>query len=925
MRFHRLFVIAAASAIVLLSPLHASAQCALFDSPARCAQDKLETEMIMEEARRAGEIRAETINAIVAARAQFWATYPDKPGADKARHDFAYWLWVKDFHYLRTNLQAPVQRDQRTQRQTSTDSANALDRLFGGGVLIDDGIRQAARPEFEEWVNAVRKKLFEHLPKNSTDAAFMQGILSTWIGEEFRNALASAKKEYEAYLIARDWWEFDHVNRAPAGYDTPATYGVYLYARWDHRTPAEAAANYKKMSELLGVPRVEAAAKRVLDAPKAADGNLVVTVSPYKKGPGGDNMIDYEKPIPEGVIGVYADPLTAMEVLATQDDDRRYLLFMLQRHSPDRRKVDPASKWTFADTAYKRLVLAFGEQQVLAAAHAVRLAPKRLSSGGVMTVKELGVKRTEPIETFEDLIASKDSRGYVKDALIFAKDLDTAAAVDSAYKTYVAGKNEQALLDAAHRRGLEKSQLTEKGELALIEAEMTAPGTAPTVATKAGPASPSTSLGAGPQIDSPQYLAWKRFAPGASATYVDRGIGQRMVGGPLTAGLPGIRSRWLMRSITPERVDLYLTEIAYDPPPASTPHPPRDTEFAYPSQIDGASSARTAAVRGTPIQSGNETLTVAGKPIATRWQALQAPVARADCGPAITTTWTSDEVPGGLVREVRDETCRDPRTNVNGAILRSIREKLLESFQASGPVDGVHPIQPVPGIAAILPVPVPATLPGQSASAVPAPAQPAPVDKRVFDRNMGVVPPAPASASATATKAAPPATVSGATAPSTVPAGTTITVMVSGWINSATNHPGDNAIATVAQPVVVNGATLIPVGSIATVQLAQGSDGLTVKLVGVNISRQMAVAVSSSQVAADAQNAASDAALQQAIAAAGPNGAALRQVLEARQVVVSGTRVNVPPGSRLTFTLAAPIDIASAVPATAPVRPGLRR
>src|SRR4029079_8521777 len=161
-----------------------------------------------------------------------------------------------------------------------------------------------------------------------------------------------------------------------------ATYGVYLYARWDHRTPAEAAANYKKMSEMLGVQRVETAAKRVLDSPMAADGNLVVTVSPYKKGPGGDTMIDYEKAIPEGVIGVYADRLTAMEVLATQDDDRRSLLFMLQRHSPDRRKVDPASKWNFADAAYKRLVLAFGEQQVLAAAHAVRLAPKRLSPGG---------------------------------------------------------------------------------------------------------------------------------------------------------------------------------------------------------------------------------------------------------------------------------------------------------------------------------------------------------------------------------------------------------------------------------------------------------------------------------------------------------------------------------------------------------------
>jgi hypothetical protein len=160
-----------------------------------------------------------------------------------------------------------------------------------------------------------------------------------------------------------------------------------------------------------------------------------------------------------------------------------------------------------------------------------------------------------------------------------------------------------------------------------------------------------------------------------------------------------------------------------------------------------------------------------------------------------------------------------------------------------------------------------------------------------------------------------------------VPDSTTITVMVSGWLNSSTNHPGDTVVATVVQPVVVNGAALIPVGSLATVQLAQASDGLTVKLVAVNIGRQAAVAVSSSQVAADAQNAASDAALQQAIAAAGPNGAALQQVLAARQVVLSGARINVPPGTRLTFTLGAPIAIENAAPATVgrPTRPGLRR
>jgi len=148
--------------------------------------------------------------------------------------------------------------------------------------------------------------------------------------------------------------------------------------------------------------------------------------------------------------------------------------------------------------------------------------------------------------------------------------------------------------------------------------------------------------------------------------------------------------------------------------------------------------------------------------------------------------------------------------------------------------------------------------------------------------------------------------------------------MMSGWLNSSTNRVGDNAVATIVQPIVANGATIIPVGSIATVQLAQSNDGLTVKLVAIALGRQQAVAVSSSQVAADPQTAASDAAIQQAIAAAGPNGAALQQAMLARQVVLSGARVNVPPGTRLTFTLAAPIDIGNAAPAAAPTRPPRR-
>jgi len=49
--------------------------------------------------------------------------------------------------------------------------------------------------------------------------------------------------------------------------------------------------------------------------------------------------------------------------------------------------------------------------------------------------------------------------------------------------------------------------------------------------------------------------------------------------------------------------------------------------------------------------------------------------------------------------------------------------------------------------------------------------------------------------------------------------------------------------------------------------------------------------------------------MEQAIASAGPRADRLRSRLEAQEVVVTGSRVNVPSGTRLTFTLSDPIPL----------------
>jgi hypothetical protein len=153
----------------------------------------------------------------------------------------------------------------------------------------------------------------------------------------------------------------------------------------------------------------------------------------------------------------------------------------------------------------------------------------------------------------------------------------------------------------------------------------------------------------------------------------------------------------------------------------------------------------------------------------------------------------------------------------------------------------------------------------------------------------------------------------------TVPAGTVITVMTSGAISALTNRAGDSARGTIVQTVVVNGMPVIPGNTAVTLQIVAADGGLTVQLAGITINGET-IAAGSSQVALDPQTEAANAAIRRTldVMRASPGGAP--PAVAARLVVASGPNMNVPSGTRLMFTLSAPITIASATPAGAPVR-----
>ena len=654
-------------AVVLLVPFAAMAQCDLFEPPIQCrarlqAQQNAEWQHAFDEWQKGMQRRAEFEQRMADARARFWATYPDKPGAEKAQAEFANYLREKDLGILRDYLAASAITDE-TGRRSSTDAMKALTTLSVGHPL-DGGIRQSAMPEFEAWANAVRAKVFEGHTSKNTDDEFMRGFLSAGVTPSFFKALDSTDKLYKAYLIPRDWWEFDNAKRLPAGFDSPDAYGTLLYYRWE-KVPIPQAGNvYQTFARLVGQDAARAAAKQVRDAPKDAQGLLVVTAKPpMKTGPGGSQVPDYDVPMPDAVIGTWASPVTAMEILATRGNARTYLLFLLREQNENGTRIDRATQWTFAETAYNRLKLAFGEAAVLDAAERVRTAKKRMTSNTVMNQEAIGATRNAPTEAFEDILARKDPAGYVKIALLFSGNIDSAAALDGAYRKFMADHGENNVLAAAKRLAAGKPYFFYNGGKGALENEMSLPT--------------SSAVTPSATEDSPSYLAWHDFSPGAKATYVDLKPGTVE---PLAANVLD-RQTYQLRSISGNDAQVWVTQVVYDP--NGTPHPPRDSEEVYP--------AKAAPV--TPVKTGSDTLTIKGKPMATQWEQTQ----NQSRGCTVTKTiWRNDDVPGSVVRDRTDTACPG-RTMV--------QDKWLESYEGSRTRPAVARVMNPPSAPPPLPAP----------------------------------------------------------------------------------------------------------------------------------------------------------------------------------------------------------------------------
>jgi hypothetical protein len=209
--------------------------------------------------------------------------------------------------------------------------------------------------------------------------------------------------------------------------------------------------------------------------------------------------------------------------------------------------------------------------------------------------------------------------------LAFSQQLNSKAELDAAYQKFAAPK-EPAVLEAARKTAIrdrgpvyrvDRPELTAAADLAILTAALNGSGIDKPALT----------------FDDPDYVAWKGFSAGAKASYVFRGmLPPRPGSAEWTGGRPTGRFTYLLQSIDEEQARLWFSEIAYDYPSGAA-HPARDREIGYPAQRPAAAKRARA---GEQHESGEETLNINGRNIATRWESLSFP--NGSCK-MITKTW----------------------------------------------------------------------------------------------------------------------------------------------------------------------------------------------------------------------------------------------------------------------------------------------
>lgn len=692
------------------------------------------------------------------ARSRFWKIFPNgssDPGFQNAQAAFLNVLEVKDRLYLIFALQHEVFGD-------ATKVVNAIQmgldpfgldpatpRTFGEfPKFLDRGIRPFAFPLFVQWANAMRRA--EGRDK-AGQWAQPQILLEAW---------QDKSNWRRAYEDARNWAEFMGSPLDISNYVTPQVYLV----------------NQMESDVAMSLARAKPA---VLPEPKGASRALYDSLV----------AAFHETDVLDAASAVLHTPKNSMGGLATRAEvaigtympapsPNPYLLFLthLTKHSArnyaialcldqtallvsgeSTEALNTTTQWDKARTVYGQLVARFGEPAVIAAAARLKDVPKDdrggprgdpESKGAIAWFTAILRDPKTPVPDVSQFLASSyDPRWMGKivhvRGTVARVELDTSGSPRYATIHFKEAKNDRFTAytpnsDILDSYGQNSSGLVGKPieiwgqvqdwregsgvrfllarQLKVLDAGGLAGFRESSPEWMKTPSGGATSV-----TDSPKYLAWKKFPVGAKASYESVLLHEYKPGTNQYTKTKISNFTFTLESIDDERA-VVRSESAISGKTAGRNGP--DNNSSDQLIFKRKQLMAPSAPMDDPTQivtRGEETLTINGKQISTRWEC----VTRANDPLTFTKTWTSAEVPGGLVR-----TQEQSHTQITGETYRNISQTLY------APIDGVDP-QLGDG-AAPTPPPAAAANPARPA-APPAPAQPAPPPAR----------PAPSAASPT--------------------------------------------------------------------------------------------------------------------------------------------------------------------------------
>ncbi len=693
-------------------------------------------------------------------RRNLWRLYPNKPGFEAAELALYQTLRGKDMFYM--VLALPAGMNDRVTRIPNIPGVLlgtiAPEDLYKFPKTLDRGIRPSAELLFRGWVNALRRT--EGREETQGD----EGALATpfiWATMQKRS---NWRKAYEE---SRDWEELINSGLDLSEYLEPDVYlrqqmetgvNVVLGRSKPADLPdptASAQELYDLFGEMFGKQLVHDVAYEVLHTPKNSVGGLAtradVAIGTFSRVPSPNPFLLFLTKVTNKSQRSYAITL-CLDQYAMLGGEA-----IATFYSRD--------QWDKAFKVYKQVVAKYGENNVHSAAGRLQAAPKD-SEGRLKADPEMKGE----LFWFTTLIKNPNAvipdgrlahfRASSYDSHWLGKTVEvrgTVSRVDLAkgFPPYATIHFKESRNDAIVGYTPNSDMLQEMyganfsnliGRPVEIWGEVGAWGEGAGVRIIARDQvkvlDAATGLGASftdsrPEwltaakpvetlVDSPKYLAWKKFPPGTAVTYENRLLHEYTPGSNPYTRSKISQDTFRLESINDTRAVVLCDSTVWRMNGQVSQSP--QTKFVYPAKEAPGQSPAPA-----PNESGDEILEISGKKFATHWQSVWRNHTTADITPDPQTfakTWTSEEVPGGLVLTHQQE-----HTEIVGEEYRNITETILVPVANVEPELGnLSAHQTTPGAPAAQPAtlnhnaPAPGTMNRPEAKAAPTtPAARAPV------------------------------------------------------------------------------------------------------------------------------------------------------------------------------------------------------